>query len=169
MPAAFIPRKDRPHRWSEIASAAAQARGCSAMDCAGAAIEAAFGPASIPNRLKMSVDSAARLGVVNNLVRARYHGFAAKVEAEAGSQPTIDAALAALIRFQVVGQRKRDRSFAAFGYHRDSSFDLVVLEELILIARYMRRFMAPAEFNFAFHVLTLPRHLPVTIPAESAA
>lgn len=169
MPASFIPRKDRPQVWGQRASGAVAAAGGDPMDGFSAAIAATFGPSRIPNNLKMSVDSAARLGVTHPAVRARYHGFASKVEEVAGSQPTIGQALAVLIRFQVEGQRKRDRSFAALGYYRDVPLDLIVLEELILIVRYLRRFKSEADFNFGFHVLTLPRHLPITVPTELEA
>jgi len=148
MPTLSIPRKDRDMMRGRLAANAVIAAGGSAMDAAKAQIDAAFSQASVHNSLKLRVASVIKRGPSDAQVQARY-GTRARA--------LYDHRL-----FDVVAATKR---IALWRSDAKLTFDLaqrvgtlqprlslMVLTELHLLVRWMRRYRAK-QFPIALEAI----------------
>jgi hypothetical protein len=127
-------RSDRDLARGRYAAACVRAAGGSALHAALARIEATFSPAMRHSSFKDRVAALIRAGARHPEARARYRPLA-----ERHSAANLDTAIILVERTRQAELDRRARAIRAWGHCSRPRFALMVLDELRLILRMVRR------------------------------
>jgi hypothetical protein len=128
---------DRDHLRGRRAADAVRARGGSAMDAALAAIEATFSPAIRHSTFKRRVATLIACGADHPETRLRYQRLA-----ERYARANLDTAIAIVERLYRAELDVRDAAVRLWGRCSRPRIALMLLEELRLVLRMVRRYAA---------------------------
>jgi hypothetical protein len=134
------PSDDRDRARGDRAAERVRARGGSATEAAVAAIEATFSPALKRSLAKRRVAALIRHGAANPEVRARYQRLA-----ERYSLANLNTAIAIVERLHSAELDARATAVRLWGRYSRPRLALMLLEDLRLILRMVRRY-APAGY-----------------------
>ena len=134
-------RVDRDHARGRRAAEAVRARGGSALEAALAAIEATFSPAVRYSTFKRRVAGLMACGAAHPDVRSRYQRLA---ERYVGAN--LDTSLVIVERLYRAEIDARDRAIGMWGRCSRPHIALMLLQELRLMLRVVRRY-APARYT----------------------
>jgi hypothetical protein len=133
-------RVDRDHARGRRAAEGVRARGGSAMEAALAAIEATFSPAIRHSTFKRRVAALVRYGAAHPEIRWRYQRLA---ERHAGAD--LDTAVVIVERLHRAEVDARDAAVRLWGRCSRPRIALMMLQELRLVLRMVRRY-APMRY-----------------------
>lgn len=137
-------RKDRDLIRGQMAAAKARAAGASPMDCAFAALDAAFGMSAVHNRKKRQAERLIKFGPADHSVRAEYGSIARDLpDTLSGALAAIDLALG--LSWQPLGATRVYR-----------------LKVARLALRFARRHGHAASFKAMRDAVATPLNRPVT-------
>jgi hypothetical protein len=134
-------RIDRDHARGRHAAAAIRARGGTALEAACAHIEATFGPALRYSILKDRVAAAMGRGAGHPAVWTRYRHLAERYPVA-----SLDTAIVLIERLRATECKAREAAIRAWGHSSRPRIALMVLDELRLILRMVRRY-TPASYS----------------------